>query len=198
MAMRTKFAAWIMNSRIFSCSGRVSFHAPNQQKCRKFKLTALHKSIRLVRLSLYLLSLESYLLYRLCYMSSPLDQKSFENAFLSAPISVYWLASIHILFTYNSVFTPPSSMFIVRVHVCIILTCIQINGITVVTKLRMLFALGLNYIDSRNGCHSRYIIVCTSRYVYRARICKRLRCPGIDSKESIPQSFCSLAGRYVK
>jgi hypothetical protein len=36
-------------------------------------------------------------------------------------------------------------------------------------------------------------------YKYRARICKRLRSPAIDSKESIPKAYiCSLAGRYVK
>ncbi len=54
----------------------------------------------------------------------------------------------YVFITYSSVFTPPSSMFIVRVHMCIIHTCIQIDGITVVTTLRMLFALGLNYIES--------------------------------------------------
>ncbi len=31
---------------------------------------------------------------------------------------------------------------------------------------------------------------------FRARICKRLRSPGIDSKEKSSVSLCSLAGRY--
>ncbi len=34
--------------------------------------------------------------------------------------------------------------------------------------------------------------------VFGARICKRLRSPGIDSKEPIPPAYVSLAGRYVK
>jgi len=31
-----------------------------------------------------------------------------------------------------------------------------------------------------------------------ARICKRLRRPGIDSNESIPPAYVPLAGRYIK
>ncbi len=34
--------------------------------------------------------------------------------------------------------------------------------------------------------------------MFRARICKRLWSPGIDSGESTPLSLCSLAGRYDK
>jgi len=34
------------------------------------------------------------------------------------------------------------------------------------------------------------------RVLTRVRIFKLLRSPGIDSKESVPASLCSLAGRY--
>jgi hypothetical protein len=45
---------------------------------------------------------------------------------------------------------------------------------------------------SGKGVNVRYTL-------YRARICKRLCSPGIDSKESIlPAYVASLAGRYVK
>jgi hypothetical protein len=36
-------------------------------------------------------------------------------------------------------------------------------------------------------------------YTTRARICKRFRSPGIDSKESIPPAYVAcMAGRYIK